>query len=508
MRRRLVMLGVAALLALTGVFPADAALVKPAAFPYGVASGEVTMSSAVLWTRTLGGPVQLQVSPNAKFRRNVQNYATTAMAVDDFTVHIEATGLRSNKLYYYRFYDPGRNKWSPIGKFMTAPGPNQDVDVHFGWSGDSDGWYDPATGAPAFNRFEVFDAARYAGAQFFVYLGDTIYSDSPFSPFGPADSLLEYRRNYRQNRGYQALRDLMANMSTYAHPDDHEVMNDYEGTTVDPARMAMGIDAFEEYMPGVEWNPVTGFYRTFRWGKNLEIFILDERTFRSPGVEDSGVCDNPAGSGFEDLAPLLPAGFRAAFSGAVPQLALPVPAGCVAALNDASRTMLGAAQKAAFKADLLASTAKFKVVFVGTSLQNQYVLPYDRWEGYLAERAEILSFITTNAIGGIVFLATDQHENLGNDVFTDFFTGVDTGLDEVIVGPIATQTRRAQVVELFGIGAANLLNFFYVFILGAECSNLFTYTYGDVMYDAGTKTLTIQPMDKNGAGACPPLVMT
>ena len=41
-----------------------------------------------------------------------------------------------------------------------------------------------------------------------------------------------------------------------------------------------GVKAFLDYTPA-SYSARTGDYRTFRWGKNVELFILDDRSFRS-----------------------------------------------------------------------------------------------------------------------------------------------------------------------------------------------------------------------------------
>ena len=90
--------------------------------------------------------------------------------------------------------------------------------------------------------------------------------------------------------------------------------------------------AFRDYAP-VSYSSRDGLYRTFRWGKHLELFFLDERSFRSAKVRT--VCGN-------DLAPAAPQPVRNAFAALVPGLANPVPQACLDALADPSRTMLGA----------------------------------------------------------------------------------------------------------------------------------------------------------------------
>ena len=77
--------------------------------------------------------------------------------------------------------------------------------------------------------------------------------------------------------------------------DDHEVLNDFAGQTVNPARYAAGRQAFLENMPiretGLPHDPSCAgdpLYRTFKWGSEVELFITDQRSCRSADV--AAVC--------------------------------------------------------------------------------------------------------------------------------------------------------------------------------------------------------------------------
>ena len=501
------------LVALVLVSPAGAT-VEPASFVLGVASGEVSKNSAILWTRTEHGQVRVDLSTSPSFAPLVLSRTVNVPPNRDGTVRTKVAGLAPGTTYHYRFFDPESGQFSRTGTFSTAPGPTQDVDVRFAFSGDSDGTLNPFTGLPAFNSFQTLDRVRVEGVDFFMYLGDTIYSDSLFRPLGPADDLEDYRAAYRQNRTFDALRDLEAALPIYAQWDDHEVRNDFDPATVDPALLASGLRAFQEYMPVKGYDDQLGFYRTFRWGRNLQLFVLDERSFRSPSASAGGVCDNPPGSGVPDVAPTLPQPIRSAFAAIAPALSSLVPPGCLAAINDPARTFLGAAQKARFQDDLLSSQATFKVVFSEDPMQELFALPYDSWAGYAAERGEILGFIDSNQIGGVVWLTTDVHANIVNDVFTASFGGSDTGMDEVIVGPIATFTFAQEINGFTGVPfAATVFRNNFLLAprafggLGARCAELDVFAYGSVTYDASASILTIEVKDDVGAAVCPPLVV-
>jgi len=204
---------------------------------------------------------------------------------------------------------------------------------------------------------------------------------------------------------------------------------------------------------------------------------------------------NPGTPPTLDLAPTAPATLR-------PAAGLPAspPAGCLAAINDPLRTLLGPVQKAAFKADLLASTAKFKIVLSEDAIQQFYALPYDRWEGYGGERSEVLNFIRANDISNVVFLTTDLHANIANDVFIDSATDSEPIAYEAISGPIATNTYKNEILNAFPSNGPALITALQAVLSlqGVDCRALDVYSYQLVDVNAGAGTLTVSSRDKDG----------
>jgi alkaline phosphatase D len=472
---------------------APAARAATPVFTHGVASGDVTSSSAILWTRVdIRTTLKLEVwdNPGLTGKKAFQS-SPRASAARDFTVKVDATGLEPDTQYYYRFRHDEVS--SPVGTFRTAPDPGTPADVVFTQSGDSDGTL--VNGAPFFNMFEVLDAARAEDGDFFVYNGDTIYSDSGLRPGGPAMTLDEYRAAYRVNRTYEALTDLLASTSIYALADDHEIQNDYEGATVDPARYAAGRRAFLEYMPvretGLPPDPSCAgdpLYRRFQWGSEVDVFVLDERSCRSADVSA------PCGG---DLGPTLPTAIRTTFPFNLLLTPAPPP-GCLAAIFDPSRTVLGPVQKARFLSDLLGSTAKWKFVLNEYPIQQFHALPYDRWEGYGAERNEILNFIRDNGITNVHFLTTDTHSTIQNDVFIDRFADPGEIARELVVGPIATNTFQAEVLAQAGQIGLTGINI-VLGLDGIDCRHLDRNSYALVEVSAGLGTATLTSRDTAGA---------
>jgi alkaline phosphatase D len=473
----------------------------PVQFTHGVASGDVTQSRAVLWTR-VDGPrrVTVEVSWNPWFwgwKSFTGKFRTSADR--DFTVKIDAKHLWPGLRYWYRFKaSPTDSSYSnvttsEVGTFRTAPWTWKKSDVEFTWDGDSD--TSRVAGVNPFNNWEVLDRAREENSDFFVYLGDTIYSDSSFRTGGPADTVQEYRDTYKEGRTYTALTELEKSTSTYPLMDDHEIVNDYDGKTVDPARYAAGRQAFLEYMPIRETGLLHDascagdpLYRTVKWGKDVELFITDQRSCRDADVET--VCGG-------DLGPTLPPAQRQAFPFSLFLTPNPPP-GCVEAINDPNRTMLGPVQKAKFKHDLANSTAKHKVVISELAWQQWFVLPYDRWEGYGGERSEILNFIRDNGIDNVDFLTTDNHGTLQNEVFIDNYSDNETIAHETITGPIATNTFQQEV--LLVAGPVGLFAFNSALDLtGIECRHLDKYSYGILNYDKSAGTATVSSKDQAGA---------
>ncbi|MBI3951389.1 MAG: alkaline phosphatase D family protein, partial [Acidobacteria bacterium] len=318
---------------------------------HGQASGDVTDSSAIIWTRvSRAARVFVEVALNPSFTSSRTTEPILVGAETDFTAKIEVTGLEPGQRYYYRVIleDLSRLPGSlgPPGTFVTAPPSDQAAPFTFAWSGDS--W-------AALRPFRIFTAMQEQQPDFFLYLGDTIYADLSAPP---AKTIEQYRRAYKVNRRDESLRTFLDASSVYVIWDDHEVQNDFDSTN---PRIPIGRQAFLEYWPiRANAKDPTRLYRSFRWGQAAELFILDTRQYRRPS-------------------------------------SLP---------DTSSKTMLGAQQKAGLKAALHNSTAKFK--FIATSVPLR-VHGRDSWEGYTIERQELFDFIIQNNIKNVIFLSADAH---------------------------------------------------------------------------------------------------
>jgi alkaline phosphatase D len=348
---------------------------------------------------------------------------------------------------------------------------------------------------------------------FNVMLGDTIYSDSevPGRLDPIALSVKQKWAKYKINLGNRSLRALRGSTGFYSQWDDHEFVNDFSpaensfdnGVNVNGHTLyRRGSKAFRDYAP-VHWTKRDGLYRKFRWGKNLEVFFLDERSFRSANADEGGVCNNPQ-TGSPDLAPTAPQTTRTLFSAVTPSLAAPVSQACLDRINSPDRTFLGKRQLSRFMRDVKRSTARFKVIMNEMPIQQYYILPYDRWEGFEAERRQILRSL--QSVNNVIFLTTDVHATLINDArFKTLEQGgpENSGIFDVTVGPVATANFGLEIDGTTGQqGSAALVDAAFLTPpapggVGMQCSVLDKFSYGQVTVTKSRLTVTPKDIDGN-----------
>jgi alkaline phosphatase D len=326
---------------------------------FGCVAGDVTSDGAVVWLRAEpNSRVCLQYGKDPALSQFVSSVEVLCEGNCDNTGHLRLEGLEPMTTYYYRAVVSGR-KPGPIARFLTAPRPDDNAVVKFCFSGDTRESYQP---------FGIMDSIRANQPNFFVHLGDTIYADRN----GTATRLPEYWAKYCGNRGDAASQRLLSDTSAYVVWDDHEIANDYEGFH---PLAATGRRAFFDYWP-VRRNSQEAdrLYRSFRWGKAMELFLLDARQYR----------DHSAG------------------------------------------TLLGKRQKEWLFESLASSGALFKIIATSVPF---YGGGQDKWEGYPRERAEVLQWIKQKKIRNVAFISADVHYAA--------VTKLPGGLKEIVTGPMA-----------------------------------------------------------------------
>jgi phosphodiesterase/alkaline phosphatase D-like protein len=522
--RRIATLCVASLIAALAIALLSAAAgAAPKGFKFGVSSGDVSSHSAILWARAnKPGKALVQVRLGGGFggcdvAGAKKKFVAKALKSNDLTVQKKVTGLKPGRHYKYRWCREG-GRHSAVGRFSTAPAPSQAKTIRFAISGDQDASPLPGQQTPYWNDFGVWRRVKAEENDFNVLMGDTIYSDSEVPGVGgvagTAVTVPQKWAKYRLNLSMKPWSSVRGGTSYYAHWDDHEFINDFaRSESVFPEGdgnvefsgeqlYKNGVKAFRNYNP-ITYSAKNGIYRSFRWGKNLQIFFLDERSFRSTSADYGGQCDNPPGSGNPDLAPTAPESSRLLFSTIAPQLKNPPPPACVAAINDPNRTMLGQRQREAFEQAIEKSTATFKVIMNEVPIQQFYALPYDRWEGYAAERIQLLTFLRDH-VKNAIFLTTDVHANLVNDARLQTLEPggpVNSGITEATTGPIATKTFAGEINDTIGSpsGATAIRAFFLNAPpptgVGMQCSGLDEFSYAEVSVSKTQLTVNLKNIE-------------
>ena len=416
-------------------------------FSSGVAAGDVTENSAIIWVRpdwlTV---VRFELATDEAFTAIEQQTELLASPDADLTIKLALSNLVPNTEYFYRFTTVGAPEiTSPVGRFRTAPPADEPAPLRFVFSGDVGYRFAP---------FPAFAQLAREDADFFLWFGDTVYADDVAAEGGAATTLDDYRLKYREIRGDPSVQEALAALPVWTGWDDHEVTDNYAGA--DPAFSADQIEAayqaFFEYMPlqdqQIEDDPYRT-YRRFHWGSQIEFFVLDGRQYRDPSAE-AACGGNPDPFGIV-LGPLAVSGV------------------CRDTLSQ-QRSLLGQEQLEWLMQGLAESTATVKFVLNDVPMSYLGVLPYDRWDGYDAERRTLLEFINEHEITGVHLLTTDFHSNWYNPDLTRYFRARrteyslpnDVPVVEAIVGPLGVDTFYASIVEmaadLLGITADPLLS--------------------------------------------------
>ncbi|MEU4193669.1 alkaline phosphatase D family protein [Kribbella sp. NPDC026611] len=298
-----------ATLAVPGIASAAPNLVSRdrAALPSGIASADVTPSSAVVWARAdRPGRMVVQLTSHGRFDKAICLRGPKTDADDDFTARLPLRGLRPGQQYDYRigFEDAyGRIGQTLDGSF-TTPGRNRPVSFVF--TGDTAGQGYGIN--PDLGGMVAYQAMHETRPDFFLHSGDNIYADGPIAAelkvadgmvwknlvteevSKVAETLAEFRGRYKYNLMDHNVRGLYAEVPLVAQWDDHETLNNwYPGEILTDDRYTeKRVDvlatrskkAFLEYLPMEHVSGRDRIYRKVSYGPLLDVFCLDMRTYR------------------------------------------------------------------------------------------------------------------------------------------------------------------------------------------------------------------------------------
>ena len=454
---------------------------------HGIASGDVTDQSAIIWSRVNDQPAKMNVEydTNANFTNPLSKTAQ-ANSTTDFTAHAKLDRLKPDTQYYYRVWftgsdiDNNNNSETSsdlsaipdiadqveIGTFRTAPSANMTSNssaISFIWGADLGGQNYCRNANEG--GYSIFKSMLSLNADFFIANGDMIYADGACPAQGPifnnstnnqtitwtnipgdfkslADPSVDWNNvtevrslfleHWKYNRNDTYFKEFLRNVSMYSQWDDHEIINDFGSKwpywnlfSVDregyPNLVKEGTNAFLYYSPldsnSNKDNNYTvndsnkRIFRSFNWGKDLDLFIIDARSYRS----QNHIADAP----------------------------------------DSNKTLLGDEQLQWLRQELSNSNATWKVISSDVPISiptgsNASILGRDGWAngnetsnysyytGFERELTDLFKLIDEQNIKNVIFITTDVHFpafirynfDLNND-------GNMTEIYELVSGPLS-----------------------------------------------------------------------
>ncbi|OYD07688.1 alkaline phosphatase D family protein [Paludifilum halophilum] len=418
-------------LSLTVAHPISTARVEAAPrfsgypFTLGITSGDPLPDGVVLWTRLApdplngGGmpsrdvPVRWEIAADEKFRRVVQRGTKFARHDLGHSVHVEVKGLEPGREYYYRF--KAGAELSPVGRTKTAPAPGARLPkLTFAFA--------------SCQQYEhgYYTAYRHMSEEnldLVIHLGDYIYEYGPHEYVSPTGnvrahhgpevtSLQDYRNRYAQYRSDSDLQAAHAAFPWVVTWDDHEVENNYadeipennQSREAFVRRRAAAYQAYYEHMPlrpsSLPKGPDMQLYRRLTFGNLAAFNILDTRQYRD---------DQAYGDGIKSPGP---------------------------ESTDPNRTILGTEQERWLHSSLRRSHTHWNILaqqvfFAQRDFQSGpgQRLSMDAWDGYAAERNQLLNLFARGNVSNPIVLTGDVHANWASDLKTDF-----SNPDSAIVG--------------------------------------------------------------------------
>ena len=401
---------------------------RDGSFPGGVLSGDPEPNAITLLTRiddvTGAGTVGLEVATDSGFRKVVARREIPTSGLRGHSAKARVTGLKPYEDYYYRFSTCTTT--SRVGRTRTALPPDSEQPVRFAFFSCQE---------YAHGFYNAHAAMAKDDLDFVVCLGDYIYAEEYHKlggtavrrdKVGIATTLDEYRDKYALYRSDRNLQNVHARFPLVTTWDDHEVIDNYAGKAPNgglpkgfsKARQKAGYTAFFENMPFLP-KVKDRLYRGLRFGKTVDLLMLDQRQYR-----DDQPCNDA-------VAP-------------------------ACAEYDQPRNFLGRAQMDWTKDRLATSPAAWKVIgneltMMPTKVLGDSFFTFDGWQGYPREREELLKHILDKQIKDVVFVTGDIHTFIGGDVRTDMGKGTNAALE--FVGGSITMTSLGETNLDAGNGA-------------------------------------------------------
>jgi len=260
-------------------------------FSLGVASGDATANSVVLWTRlapapleTDGGigqftiPVSWSLAHDPAMKNIIQRGESHAAPDLAHSVHVDLQDLASNQDYWYQF--SAGNYQSEVGCTRTLPASKEDI--------DSIRFITASCQNYSHGYFIAYEHMVADKPDFIIHLGDYIYDTSFGETFRQHEtekapvSLADYRQRHALYKTDKHLQHAHAQIPFFTTIDNHDAIEDR-----DPDKFAQRAAAYQAWY---EHMPVRGYaavgdncfdlQRQITLGDLVQISLLDSRQFR------------------------------------------------------------------------------------------------------------------------------------------------------------------------------------------------------------------------------------
>jgi alkaline phosphatase D len=283
-------------------------------------------------------------------------------------IKIELTGLKMNTIYDYSVYLDGKKVLLPFEtSFKTKElwewrKPAPDFSFMLGsCTYINDSAYD-RPGKPYGASPEIFESMAKIPSEFMLWTGDNFY-------YREADYSSEWGMKFRSSHDFALpqLQKLKASRANYAIWDDHDFGPDDSNTSWELKKEAL--ELFKAYWGNKTFGEPDneGIYTKFKWS-DAEFILMDDRYHRAANQ----LPDSLNGKANPD------------------------------------KLFYGKKQLEWLKNSLIASRSTFKFIVTGGQMLNP-MADKECFRFYPEEYNDLMNFITSNKINGVVFLSGDRH---------------------------------------------------------------------------------------------------
>jgi alkaline phosphatase D len=327
--------------------------------------GYSELTEVALWVQTVyPAHVQFRYWPESQLGATMAALSPSIQTTreGDCIAQVVLSGLKSGTKYNYELYVDGRLINRPyrtsfqtqaFWQWRTEP-PAFTVAIGSCAYINEEEFDRP--GAPYGGEYEIFTAIAAKKPEVMLWLGDNVYYREP-----EFYSAAQMRHRYEHDRALPEWQALLGETHNYAIWDDHDFGPNNSDGTYRMKKDALAI--FKSYWanPAYGLDEAPGVFFNFTWG-DVDFFMLDDRYHRSP-----------------DDAPASP-----------------------------DKAMFGAAQISWLKNALVSSRAPFKIIAGGNQMLNPQISE-ESFGAYKNEQTDLLNWIKTNKIPGVLFLSGDVH---------------------------------------------------------------------------------------------------